>query len=117
MSDSAEARRIANLQIEAYNACDLEAYCALLHDDAVLINLPGQDVFAQGMEQIREMYTRRFQTPGLRSDVIHRSEIGNIAIDREVIYTDGNTPVDIMAMYEVIDSKIKRVFFVRGGEL
>lgn len=117
MSDSHEARRIANVQIEAYNACDLEAYCVLFHEDAVLINLPGQEVIASGMEEIRSMYTARFQTPGLRSDVLERTEIGNIAVDREVIYTDGNAPVDILAMYEVIDSKIKRVFFVRGGTL
>ena len=117
MSDSAKARAVADAQLVAYNAQDVEAYLALFHADAVLINLPDQHVVAEGLEAIREMYTARFKTPGLRSDVLERTEVGNIAVDREVIHTDGNAPVDILAMYEVIDSKIKRVFFVRGGTL
>lgn len=117
MFDSAEARRVANLQLDAYNACDLEAYLDLFHKDAVLMNLPGQDVIANGIEAIRDMYSARFRTPGLSCQVHHRSEIGNIAIDRERVYTDGNPSVDILAMYEVTGGKIARIFFIRGGAL
>ena len=117
MSVEAEARRVADAQLVAYNAQDMEAYLALFHADAVLINLPDQTVVAEGLGAIREMYTARFATPGLRCDVHHRSEIGNIAIDRETVHTDGNAPVDILAMYEVVDRKIKRIFFIRGGVL
>lgn len=117
MSASAEARAVADAQLEAYNSKDLDAYCALFHDGAVLVNLPSQEVIAEGIAAIREMYTARFQTPGLRCEVHHRSEIGNIAIDRETVHTDGNAPVDILAMYEVTESKIARIFFVRDGEL
>ena len=95
----------------------MEAYLALFHDDAVLINLPVQHVVAEGLGAIREMYTERFATPGLRCEVHHRSEIGNIAIDRETVHTDGNAPVDILAMYEVTGGKIARIFFIRGGLL
>ena len=117
MSVEAEARRVADAQLAAYNAQDMEAYLALFHADAVLINLPDQTVVAEGLEAIREMYTARFATPGLHCEVHHRSEIGNIAIDRETVHTDGNAPVDILAMYEVVDRKIKRIFFIRGGVL
>lgn len=117
MSASGEARRIANLQLEAYNACDLDAYCALFHDDATLINLPEQEVIAKGIEAIREMYTGRFATPGLLCQVHQRTEIGKMAIDRETVYTDSYAPVDILAMYEVTDGKIARIFFIRGGEI
>ena len=117
MSDSAEARAIADAQLVAYNACDMESYLALFHEDAVLVNLPNQKVVAEGIEAIRAMYEARFATPGLRCDVHHRSEIGNVAIDRETVHTDGNPSVDILAMYEVVENKIQRVFFVRGGNL
>lgn len=117
MSDKAEARAVADAQLEAYNACDLEAYLALFHDDAVLVNLPGQEVIAKGIDAIAEMYAARFATPGLLCRVHHRSEIGNIAIDRETVYTDGQSSLDILAMYEVVNRKIKRIFFVRGGGL
>ena len=117
MSVEAEARRVADAQLVAYNARDMEAYLALFHADAVLINLPDQTVVAEGLGAIREMYTARFATPGLRCDVHHRSEIGNIAIDRETVHTDGSPPVDILAMYEVTGGKIARIFFIRGGVL
>ena len=117
MSASKEARAVADAQLVAYNTQDMEAYLALFHDDAVLINLPDQTVVAEGLEAIREMYTARFATPGLRCEVHHRSEIGNIAIDRETVHTDGNAPVDILAMYEVTGGKIARIFFIRGGLL
>ena len=117
MSDSVTARAVADAQLVAYNAQDMDAYLALFHEDATLVNLPGQEVVAAGIDAIRAMYDVRFQTPGLRCEVHHRSEIGNIAIDRETVYTDGNPPVDILAMYDVTGGKIKRIFFVRGGEL
>ena len=63
------------------------------------------------------MYEARFKTSGLRCEVHDRSEIGNIAIDRETVHTDGNPPVDILAMYEVVENRIRRIFFVRGGTL
>jgi|GEM_PF-301224 len=118
MSDSVasdEARQIADAQLTAYNACDLEAYLALFHADAKLINLPDQSVIAEGLPAIRAMYQTRFATAGLHCEVQHRSEIGNIAIDRERVYTDAGPPVDILAMYEVTGGKISRIFFVRGG--
>ena len=117
MSVSAQARAIADAQLVAYNACDMDSYLALFHKDAVLVNLPSQEVVANGIEAIRAMYETRFKTPGLRCEVHHRSEIGNIAIDRETVYTDGNSPVDILAMYEVVENRIQRIFFVRGGSL
>ena len=117
MSDSDMARRVADAQLAAYNAQDMEAYLALFHEDAVLVNLPSQEVVAKGLAAIREMYIGRFATPGLRCEVHHRSEIGSIAIDRETVHTDGNPPVDILAMYEVTDGKIARIFFIRGGVL
>ena len=106
MSDSVTARAVADAQLVAYNAQDMDAYLALFHEDATLVNLPGQEVVAAGIDAIRAMYEVRFQTRGLRCDVHHRSEIGNIAIDRETVYTDDKPPVDILAMYEVIDSRL-----------
>ena len=117
MSDSVEARRVADAQLAAYNAQDMEAYLSLFHTDAVLMNLPDQSVIAEGLPAIRAMYETRFATPGLHCEVHHRSEIGNIAIDRETVHTDANPPVDILAMYEVTGGKIARIFFIRGGVL
>ena len=115
--ESVEARRIADAQLAAYNARDLDAYLALFHRDAVLINLPDQSVIAEGLAAIRAMYEARFATEGFYCEVHHRSEIGQIAIDRETVHTKAGPPVDILAMYEVTGGQIARIFFVRGGEI
>ena len=52
MSVSAEARAIADAQLVAYNACDMDSYLALFHKDAVLVNLPEQEVVAEGIEAL-----------------------------------------------------------------
>ncbi|MEL6724136.1 MAG: nuclear transport factor 2 family protein [Pseudomonadota bacterium] len=117
MSASEQARAIADAQLIAYNAQDMDAYLALFHDDAVLVNLPAQDVIAEGLAAIRDMYEVRFSTPGLYCEVTHRAELGPVAIDHETVYTDGNPPLNVLAMYEVVDHKIKRIFFVRGGDI
>ena len=117
MTANEEARRVADEQLIAYNAKDMVAFLDLFHEEATLVNLPGQTVIADGIQAIREMYEIRFKTPGLRCEVHHRSEIGNIAIDRETVHSNDNPSVDILAMYEVNNGKIVRVFFIRGGEL
>ena len=118
MSDKHRSpRAVADLQLAAYNARDMDAYLALFHEDAVLTNLPDGNIVASGMAEIRSMYEVRFATPGLRCEVHHRSEIGDVAVDRETVFTDTAPPVDILAMYYVRDGKIAKIFFIRGGEL
>ena len=114
MSPSEAAREIANAQLVAYNAHDLDGFMALFHEEAILVSLPEQEVLAVGKEAIRERYKARFATPGLHCEVTHRSEIGNIAIDRETVFTDAHPPTDALAMYEVVDHKIKRFFLIRA---
>ncbi|TDF36359.1 hypothetical protein EYS14_16645 [Alteromonadaceae bacterium M269] len=106
-------REIANQQLIAYNNHDIDAYCALFHDDATLIDLPSSKVVAEGIKQIKSMYQARFAIPELTCKVHSTSDIADFAIDRETVYGLPDGPVDIAAMYEVIDSKIKRLFFIR----
>ena len=107
-------RQIADQQLVAYNNHDLDAYCALFHDNATLIDLPSSHVVAEGIEQIRTMYKTRFEIPRIQCKVHSTSDLANFAIDRETVYGLPDGPVDIVAMYEVIDSKIQRLFFIRG---
>jgi hypothetical protein len=107
-------REIANQQLVAYNNHDLDAYCALFHEDATLIDLPSSNIVAEGIEQIRAMYQTRFAISELTCKVHSTSDIADFAIDRETIYGLPDGPVDIVAMYEVINGKIQRLFFIRG---
>ena len=106
-------RTIAIEQLQAYNRCDLDAFCALFAEDAVLIDLPSGQTLASGMGEIRAMYQERFATPGLACRVHATNDIGDFAIDRETVEGLPGGPVDVVAMYEVKQGLIQRVFFIR----
>lgn len=106
-------RDIAIEQLIAYNNKDLNAFCALFSKDAVLTDLPSGQVVANGMDEIISMYRERFSTPNLTCRVHATNDIGDFAIDRETIEGLPDGPMDVMAMYEVKNELIQRVFFIR----
>ena len=110
-------RAIAIEQLAAYNRCDLDAFCALFAEDATLIDLPTGQTIAAGMLEIRAMYQARFATPGLACRVHATNDIGDFAIDRETVTGLPDGPVDVVAMYEVKNELIRRVFFIRDSSV
>jgi len=107
-------RQVAIEQLEAYNKRDLDAFCALFSSDAVLSDLPTGEVLAEGIDAIRQMYQSRFSIPNLSCHVHSSNDIGDFAIDRETVYGLPDGPVDVVAMYEVKNNLIQRVFFIRN---
>ncbi len=107
-------REVAKLQLKAYNAHDLEGYMDLFHRDAVIYDLPSGDVIAEGYEEIQSLYAQRFSNDELYCAVTNQMEIGDYAIDREVLTGLPGGQVQVLAMYEVLDGLIKRIFFVRA---
>ncbi len=106
-------RDIAIEQLIAYNNKDLDAFCALFSANAVLTDLPSGQVVANGMNEIKSMYRDRFSTPNLSCRVHATNDIGDFAIDRETIEGLPDGPMDVVAMYEVKNEMIQRVFFIR----
>ena len=106
-------RQIAIEQLEAYNKHDIDAFCALFSSNAILSDLPSGETLAEGIEAIKKMYQTRFSIPDLSCRVHSSNDIGDFAIDRETIYGLPDGPVDVVAMYEVKNSLIQRVFFIR----
>ena len=110
------AVKIVQAQLEAYNKQNLEAFLAVFHEDAALYNLGDCHPTAQGKEKLREVYGNLFKnSPNLHSKVINRSVVGNKVFDYELITGRNNTDeiYYLMAIYEVVDGKIKNCYFVR----
>jgi hypothetical protein len=106
----------AQAQLEAYNRKDLEAFLAVFHEDAAIYNLGSCEPTAQGKEKLREVYGNLFKSsPNLHSNVINRSVVGNKVFDYELITGRANSDemYYLMAIYEVVDGKIKNCYFVR----
>jgi len=106
-------RDIANQQLIAYNNRDIESFCDLFSNDIRLIDLPSMKVFVNGQIELRDFYTQRFSNSNLYCEVHSHSDIGNWAIDKETVHGLVTGELNIVAMYEVVDEKIQRAFFVK----
>jgi len=108
------ASDIAQAQLDAYNAQDLDAHCAQFSDDVRVADLNGV-VTVEGLAAYRARYAKVFaEFPANQATLLHRIEIGNVVIDHERVARAPNAePFEVAAIYTIIDGKIGRVDFVR----
>lgn len=107
------AGRVVQAQFDAYNRRDLEAFLATLAPDARLYLFPDSLLHA-GHDELRRVYGRLFaEAPALRVELLQRTVQGRWVIDRETTHgLPGQGPLTGVAIYEVIDGRIARVWFV-----
>jgi hypothetical protein len=105
---------IAQAQLDAYNAQDLDAYCAFYSDDVVVADLNGA-VTTQGGAAYRERYAGAFaQFPQNKAELLARMVVGNTVIDHERVIRGPDGPVfEVAAIYTFDGDKIARVDFVK----
>jgi uncharacterized protein (TIGR02246 family) len=109
---SAEA--IVQRQLDAYNAQDLDAFCACFAADCVLTELNGA-VTGEGGAAVRARYANLFSDyPDNRAELINRIVVGDVVIDHEdIARTKQGDRFRAAAIYTVRDGLIARVDFVR----
>jgi hypothetical protein len=105
---------VAQAQLDAYNAQDLDAFCQFYADDVVVADLNGA-VTQEGLAGLRERYARMFvQHPQNRAELVNRIAVGNVVADHEhVVRGPGGETFDIMAIYTIRGGKIARVDFAK----
>ena len=105
------AEDVVNVQLDAYNARDIDKFVATYSEDIEIYNLNGE-MTMKGHEQLRARYDALFKnTPNLNCRIENRIKIGNKVIDKENVIMNTRT-VEAVAIYEVVDGKIKKVTFV-----
>ena len=107
---------IVQAQLDAYNRRDVDAFCAVFAADAEIFELGAGSPSSAGIDAIRTRYADLFaQSPALYSSVLTRTVLGRVVVDLERITgrLGSPVPVDMLAIYEVIGSRIRRVYFVR----
>jgi hypothetical protein len=109
------AADIAQAQLDAYNAQDLDAYCGFFTDDVQVADLNGA-VNLEGVQAYRDRYAGAFaQFPQNRADLLSRMVVGNTVIDHERVFRSPDaTPFEVAAIYTFRGSKIARVDFVKA---
>jgi hypothetical protein len=109
--------------IKAFNQRDLEAFIATYDSEAELHDLPSGRVLTTGTKTLRERYRDQFENecletmgrpcPDLAVSIIDTQTVGNYVIVKESARLKKDTPpLELVVIYEVINSKIRRVWFI-----
>ncbi|MEM8897020.1 MAG: nuclear transport factor 2 family protein [Bacteroidota bacterium] len=113
-SEMPTPEQLAQEQLDAYNARDIDAFLAPYADSVEIYNFPDQFVYA-GKENMRSRYGNMFEkTPDLHCELVNRIVMGNTVIDQEkVTGIPGRELLEAIAIYKIKDGKIAQVYFVR----
>jgi hypothetical protein len=109
------AAELAQTQLDAYNAQDLDAFCAVFSDDVCVADLNGA-VTLEGLSAYRARYAKLFADfPENRVVLLGRIAVGDVVVDHErVLRSASAEPFEVAAIYTVRDGKIARVDFVKA---
>ncbi len=100
-------------QLDYYNSNDLEGFVSTYHNDIEILNLEDNSVMLKGKEALMEKYRERFEVQKVQAELVNRMVLGNKVIDHErVSGIKKNEYVKAIAIYEVVDELIKRVWFM-----
>ena len=105
---------IAQAQLDAYNAQDLDTFCSHFADDVVVADLHGTPSLS-GITAYRAKYAAVFaEFPDNEVVLLGRIAVGTTVIDERVVRSATATPFEVAAIYTFRDGKIARVDFAKG---
>lgn len=111
-----EAELPVQMQLEAYNARDIDSFMKCWADDCQYYEFPTR-LLANGAKEIRERHILRFQEPNLFGRLVKRICVANVVVDQETVtrtFPEGPGEVDVIAIYEVHAGKIAKAWFKMG---
>jgi hypothetical protein len=113
-SDSSPLK-LAQAQLDAYNQRDIEGFLEPYSDSVEVYTFPNKLLY-KGKANMRARYDKMFKnTPDLYCTLKNRIILGNVVIDEEsVIFQKNQPPRQAVAIYTVIDNKIRTVHFVQN---
>ena len=114
--DGSAVVKLAIAQLKAYNAQDLDAFCAAYHDEVRVLDADGKESFA-GIKNFREKYRPMFESGGFGATIDRRVVMAPHCIEREAWFrTDQKTGKKktgtVLVRYTEKDGKIAVVQFL-----
>lgn len=105
---------IAQGQLDAYNAQDLDAHAAFYADNLVVSNL-NEATNLEGIAAYKERMGGVFsQFPENRVELLNRMVASNKVVDHEkVIRAPGAEPFEVIVIYTIEAGKISRADFIK----
>ena len=74
--------QLSDKQLYAYNAADIDAFCACYADDVVVLDEEGK-VTMEGLSSFRERYAKLFEEWEPRADIVGRVHSKNHSVELE----------------------------------
>jgi len=111
-----DVARPVRLQLDAYNARDIDAFMLCWVEDCEYYAFPS-DLLARGAAAVRARHIERFKEPGLHGRLLFRAVVGNLVVDHETVtrnFPEGPGEVDVIALYEIADGRIAKAWFRMG---
>ncbi len=103
---------IVQSQVDAYNDRDLNRFVSAYAENILIYRMPSTEPALSGKVQLSEFYsTQRFNLPGLRAEIVNRIVLGSKVIDHERIWGIRDHPIEVAAIYEVVEGLIARAWF------
>ncbi len=110
---SGSPAELAQQQLNAYNARDIEAFLAPYSDSVAIYNFPNQ-LMSKGKEAMRPGYTNMFASlPMLHCKLVNRIVEGNTVIDQELVTINEEKTIKAIAIYKIKAGKIEEVYFIQ----
>jgi hypothetical protein len=105
---------VAQEQLEAYNAQDLDTYVSYFAEDCIVSGLNGTPT-ETSRDAIKARYAKAFAAfPQNKAELLNRIAVGNTVVDHEkVIRAPGGEQFEIIAIYTFRDGLIARVDFAK----
>ncbi len=106
--------QLAQQQLNAYNAGNIDAFLEPYADDVRVYSFPDKLQY-QGKELMRKNYADFFKnTPDLHCELVNRMVMGNTVIDQERVTGFGNGfELEAIAIYKIVNGKIAEVYFIQ----
>ncbi len=109
------AEDLAQIQLNAYNERDLEAFVSVYSPDVEIYNFPDDKIYS-GRKTMRETYAPFFEkATKLHCRLVDRIILGNNVIDREIVKTgiEGRDTLEAIAQYKIEGGFIRKVWFTK----
>lgn len=107
-----DPEKVVQRQLEAYNAQNMPAFLATYADSIEIYRFPNK-LTMQGKAALEKGYGDLFRKyPTNYAALLGRIVQGNKVIDHERVTGRGNNTVQAVAIYEVQNGLIRRVWFV-----
>lgn len=105
--------QLAQKQLDAYNARNIDAFLEPYSDSVEIYMFPGK-LMSKGKEAMRKEYGSMFQqVPNLHCTLVNRIVEGNTVIDHESVSGFGPQPLKAVAIYTIQKGKISKVYFIQ----